>query len=114
MANTLDFNVIVPHSLPLVMRDPERTKIDVLAPTEGLVEELEAVGADMKAALESNEEASIPVIYDLAARLISCNRQGLQVTAEDLGSKYRMNLESMLIFYGAYVDFIDEITKAKN
>ena len=48
MAKTLDFNVIVPPTLPLVMRDPERTKIDVVAPTEGLGEELEAMAAKVE------------------------------------------------------------------
>lgn len=114
MAKTLDFNVIIPPSLPLVMCDPERTKIDVLAPTEGLVEELEVVGADMKAALESNEEASIPVIYDLAARLISCNKQGLAVTAEELRDKYKLNLEALIVFYNTYPDFLNEVAGAKN
>lgn len=114
MAKTLDFNVIVPPTLPLVMRDPARTKIDVVAPTEGLVEELEAVGADMKAALESNEEAAVPVIYDLAARLISCNKQGLAVTAEELRDKYALNLEALIVFYNSYMDFLNEVAGAKN
>lgn len=114
MAKTLDFNVIVPPTLPLVMRDPERTKIDVVAPTEGLVEELDAVGANMKEALEADVEASVPAIYDLAARLISCNKQGLQVTAEELRDKYKLNLEALIVFYNTYMDFLNEVAGAKN
>lgn len=114
MAQTLDFNVIVPPTLLLVMRDPERTKIDVVAPTEGLIEELEAVGPAMKEALASDEAASVPAIYDLAARLISCNKQGLQVTAEELRDKYKLNLEALIVFCNSYPDFIKEITSAKN
>lgn len=110
----LDFNLIVPPTLPVVMRDPDRTKIDVMAPTEGLVEELEAVGAAMKEALESNVEESIPALYDLAARLISCNKQGLLVTAEELRDKYRLNLEALIVFYNAYPDFLNEVAGAKN
>ena len=114
MAKALDFNVLVPPVLPLVMCDEAKTKIDVVAPTEGLVEELEKVAPAMNEALTAGEREGIPVIYDLAARLISCNQQGLQVTAEDLRGKYRLNLEALIVFYNAYMDFIGEVTHAKN
>ena len=42
------------------------------------------------------------------------NQQGLQVTAEDLRGKYRLNLEALIVFYNAYMDFIGEVTHAKN
>ena len=114
MAKTLDFNVIVPPTLPLVMRDEAKTKIDVVAPIEGLVEELQAVAPDMESALASDEAKAIPTIYDLAARLISCNKQGLRVTAEELRDKYKLNLEALIFFYNAYMDFLNEITNVKN
>lgn len=114
MAKTLDFNVIVPPTLPLVMRDPERTKIDVVAPTEGLVEELEAVAPAMKESLEADQKAATPAIYGLAARLISCNQQGLVVTAEELRDKYKLNLEALIVFYNTYMDFLNEVADAKN
>ncbi len=114
MAKTLDFNVIVPPTLPMVMCDEAKTKIDVVAPIEGLVEELQAVAPDMESALASDEAKAIPVIYDLAARLISCNKQGLQVTAEDLRGKYKLGLEALIVFYNVYMDFLGEITNAKN
>lgn len=114
MAKTLDFNVLVPPTLPLVMRDDRRTEIVVTLPTEGLVEELQNLGPHMTEMLQENESEAIPAIYDLAARLISCNRAGLQVTAEDLRDKYRLNLEALVVFYNVYLDFIGEINKAKN
>lgn len=114
MAKTLDFNVIVPPTLPLVMCDPERTRIDVVAPTEGLVEELDAMAPVMKESLEADEEASVPAIYDLAARLISCNKQSLHITALDLRDKYKLNLEALIFFYNSYMDFLNEVASAKN
>ena len=44
MAKTLDFNIITPPTLPLVMRDDRRTEIIVSTPSEQLVEELLALG----------------------------------------------------------------------
>ena len=113
MAKTLDFNALVPPTLPLVMCDSARTRIDVTMPTEGLVEELEKVAPAMHAGLES-DETGIPVVYDLAARLISCNKQGLAVSADDLRDKYKLNLEALIVFYNVYLDFINEAASAKN
>ena len=114
MAKVLDFNTIERPVLELVMQDDERTHIKVSTPTESLVEELAALAPKMEKVLQSKDADSIAAIYDLAARLINCNRSFVKVTAEDLRGKFRMNLESMVIFFGAYVEFINEVTNAKN
>lgn len=114
MAKVLDFNALTRPTLPLIMRDDRKTEITLIAPTEGLVEELQSMAPHMTGALAASEQEAVPVIYDLAARLMSCNTAGLQVTAEDLRDKYRMNLEGLIVFYNVYMDFLTEITNAKN
>lgn len=114
MAKTLNFNTIVPPTLPLVMRDEAQTEITVVSPTEGLVEELQAIAPHMTEMLQSDESQAIPAIYDLAAKLISCNKEGLAVSVDDLRNKYKLNLEALIVFYNAYMDFLAEITNAKN
>ena len=120
MAKTLDFNKINRPVLQLIMQDDDRTMIKVSCPTEALVAELnDALPALHKILTEDDVNAgpnrdTLADVYDLAARLISCNRSSITVTAEELRDKYRMDLESMLIFFGAYVDYINEITNAKN
>lgn len=114
MAKTLDFNSLEPVVLELIMRDDAHTHIRVSTPTEALVEELQQVAPKLNAAIKGQNTASTESIYDLAARLISCNRDDIKVTKEELRDKYRMNLENLLIFFGAYIDFINEITHEKN
>lgn len=114
MAKTLDFNVLNPPTLPLIMRDERRTEIIVSAPTEMLVEELQALAPELSKVLNANDTESIKAVYGLAAKLISCNRSGLQVTAEDLRDKYKLNLEALIVFYNVYLDFLNEIHNAKN
>lgn len=114
MAKTLDFNKLNRPTLRLIMQDDRRTTIDVTTPSEALVEELTETAPELETVLKSMDANSIRTVYDLAARLISCNLAGLQVTAEDLRDKYKMNLESLIVFFSAYIDFIEEITKAKN
>ena len=114
MAKTLDFNSMKRPSLRLVMQDEAKTTIDVSTPTEGLVEELTTAMPELDAVLQSGDASMVQAIYDLAARLISCNRSFRQVTAEELRYKYHLNLEDLVIFYSAYLDFIDEVTNSKN
>jgi hypothetical protein len=114
MAKTLDFNSIEPRVLELIMRDDERTRINVGVPTEALVEELQTLAPKLNALITDKDEANMADVYDLAARLINCNRSGVKVTVEELRGKYHMNLETLLIFFGAYMDFINEITNEKN
>ncbi len=110
----LDFNVERLPVLTLVMRDDAQTRIDVTTPTEGMYEELRQISPQLTAAVKEPDSLDARETYDLAARLISCNQQGLRVTAEDLAGKYRFNLESLILFYGAYVRFVDEVTSIKN
>lgn len=114
MAKTLDFNVITAPTLPLVMRDERRTEIIVSTPSEMLVEELQALAPELHKILGADDTESIKAVYELAAKLISCNRSGLQVTADDLREKYKLNLEALIVFYNVYLDFLNEITNAKN
>lgn len=114
MARVLDLNTAERPTLELTLQDKERTTILVSTPSEALVRELEAMAPDMGELLKRGDKESVDAIYDLAARLISCNRLGMQVTAEELRTKYRMGLESALLFFSAYLDFINELTNAKN
>ena len=115
----LNFNTIRRPVLELTMMDEAKTDITVTTPNEGLVEELEATLPELKAVLAPGDSGAIDAAYDLAARLISCNKENLQVTADDLRGKYwpkdrRANMENLVFFFSAYMDFISEINNAKN
>ena len=112
MPKTINFNSINRPYLRLIMQDDAQTTIDVTTPTEAMVEELTATAPELEDVLKTMDANSIRAVYDLAARLISCNLMGL--TVDDLRGKYRMNLDSLIVFFSAYVEFIEELTKAKN
>lgn len=114
MAKKLNFNTLKRPTLPLVMKDEAKTEINVTTPTEGLVEELQAVAPEMQEALQKDDPDMIRAVYDLTARLISCNTSGVTVTAEELRDKYKLNLEDLVVFYDAYGDLLQEINSGKN
>lgn len=115
----LDFNSINRPALELTMADENKTNITVTAPYEELVEELEATLPELKNTLTGDNPETEGHSYELAAKLISCNKQEIKVTAEELKTKYwpknkTENLLYLVTFFSAYWDFIKEINNAKN
>ena len=114
MAKTLDFNSYRRPTLILSMKDDARTKLHVTTPTVELVEELRTNLKELQAALAGNDAAASRAVYELAAKLINCNLDGVTTTAQELATTYEINLEDMAMFFTAYMDFITEINNAKN
>ena len=114
MAKTLDFNSYRRPTLLLRMKDEDQTKLHVTTPTVELVEELRVNLTELQAALVGNDAKASRAVYDLAAKLINCNLDGVETTGEELATKYEMNLEDMTMFFTVYMDFLAEIKNAKN
>jgi hypothetical protein len=96
------------------MKDADRTKFTVVAPSVELIQKLEANQEEIEKALKKGDESSIAKAWDLAAELISCNEEGRHVTAEDLQNKYGMTYVMLFAFFKVYGELVDEIESAKN
>ena len=114
MAKMLDFNSYRRPTLLLRMKDEQQTKLHVTTPTVELVEELKANLPELKMALTGNDAAASLAVYELAANLMNCNLDGIEINAEQLAVKYEMNLEDLTMFFTVYMDFLEEVKKAKN
>lgn len=115
MAKILDLNNVEQlPTLELTLQDKDKTTVLVTIPTEGLISELEATGPQLTAVLSKGDKEGIGLAFDLAARLISCNRNGHTITGQELRETYNMSFETLLVFYSAYMDFIDEVKNLKN
>lgn len=114
MAKVLDLNNIKVPVLEIVFADEARTTLHVNAPTEALVNEMETWVSGGLETLAAGDKASIEVAYDLTARLLSCNREGIDLTAADLRGKYSVDIWTLIPILNAYVEFISEIKNEKN
>lgn len=114
MAKGLNFRNFAQPTLPINMNDAEETLFTITAPTVELVERLEANQDEIVATFNSGNKESLDEIWNLTADLISCNREGRKVTAEDLKGKYGMSYQMLFAFLVAYGEFVDEIKSAKN
>ena len=114
MAKTLDFNKLEQPTLNVVLRDEAQTRLTITAPSEALIEKLEANIDDIKAACSSKNKEALDTAFALAADFMSCNLEGIQVTSEELRGKYGVNYAMLLAFIVCYLEFIEEIKNAKN
>ena len=114
MANTMNFDRHRPPILRVPLREDGSLVLHVTPPTVELQEELRAKQSDLHALLNRDDDEMRAALYDLAARLMSCNRNMLKLTAEDLRKTYHIDVEDLVEFFYGYVDFIKGIENAKN
>lgn len=114
MANTLVFNRHRPPILPVEMMDDQNTVINVIPPTVDLQEELRARQAELHVLLDGDNDEQREALFDLAARLLSCNRNMRKITPEQLRKTYHLDEEDLVVFFRAYAEFLVELENAKN
>lgn len=114
MDNVVNFNRYRPPILKVEMLDAAGTVLQVVPPTVELQEELRAKSADLYALLTGNDADKRAGLYDLAARLMSCNRNMLTITPESIRTTYNLVEEDLVVFFEAYTNFVRGIEQAKN
>jgi hypothetical protein len=114
MARKLDFNSIIKPMIEITLRDEAHTVVHVTTPTEGLIEKLASNADTMKEAVNGGTAEAIKAVFELMAELTNCNLDGIKVTAEELRDKYGIKLFDVILFFNAYMEFIEEIKNAKN
>jgi hypothetical protein len=99
--------------LDITLQDVNRTVVHLDIPSEELVQELEALVPELDK-LKKGDYAAVNETYEVAAKLINCNLDGIRVTSRDLRTTYRMNLLSAINFFSAYFDCIEALANQKN
>lgn len=114
MDNVLNFSQHRPPILKMMLGDEVGTVLHVTPPTVELQEELRETQDNLRALLAGDNDEIRAALFDLAARLMSCNRNMLAVTSEDLRRKYNIDEEDLVLFYQSYNSFISGLEHAKN
>lgn len=109
----LDLNNAKRPTLEVCMTDEARTVLRVTTPSEAVINEFEALLPELSK-IQQGDRSAVDLIYDLTAQILSCNRDFIKVTPEELRGKYRMDLETAIIFWAEYNKFIDGIANEKN
>lgn len=107
---TLNFNSIKRAYLTIELPDENKTVLNVSTPTKSLFEELK----ESEKRLKSNDDAMniLDDLYGLVARIMSCNKERIEITKKHL--EECLEFGDILIFFNAYLTFIDSVKNSKN
>lgn len=111
----LDLNAL--HQQPtmsLTLRDKNKTVLHLKMATVATIERIQNILSDVQEMKDKDIMKCINMMYDLTADLLSCNREGITLTAESLKTKYRIDTDDMLVIFNAYLEFVSEVKSAKN
>ena len=112
MAKSFDFNSF--NRPALEVRLNRDTVLNVTTPPERMIEQLMANADEIAQLRDGKNQETVRACFEFAADIISNNLEGVTVTAEELRDKYKVDGVGLLAFFNAYVEFISEITNAKN
>lgn len=110
MAKTFDFNKHKPRTMTVTLSDDEKSVFSVMTPDKRLRDELIALYEDIN---NSDEDEVNDALYELTAKVMSRNVEKFSVTSEQLRELYP-DPSYVMAFLNAYVDFIAEMSNAKN
>ena len=113
MAEVLDFNKYRPPVLPLLLPG-EGKRLNLIPPTLDLLEELRASRERLSVLLTQEDEEMVDALFELAARLMSCNRQLKKIKADYLRNVCGMDEADLGVFFQAYTNYLTDLENAKN
>lgn len=113
MANTLNFNNAKKHYLTVTLADEKNTVIMIGTPTKAIVDELSVIQSNIDSIDDiTNNNEITDDLYGACARIMSRNKGGIKITKEYLADIF--DFEDIVIFFNAYMNFIDEVVGSKN
>lgn len=115
MAKTLNFNTIKKRYLTVTFADETKTTVMIGTPTKAIMDELTSLQMNLQGQenndIENNED-NLNELFETCSRLMSRNKGGIKITKQFLEEQF--DIEDILTFFNAYMEFISELTDTKN
>ena len=109
MAN-LNFNNIQKQYLIVTLSDKKKTTIMVCNPSKKLLTEITSIDSLIRSIdNDSTGENEIDALYEVCAKIMTRNKAGVVITTQLLESIF--DIEDIMIFLKAYMDFVSGQTK---
>ena len=114
MSNTLNFNTVKKQYLTVTLADEKKTILMIGTPTKKVMSNLLALNESLEDIQEDTEYSDeiMDNLYTSCAKIMSANKAGIEITKDYLEDIF--DFEDILIFFNAYMNFIDGISKSKN
>ena len=110
MAKSFDFNKVKPKTMNVTLSDENKTVLSVMTPDKKLRDDLVTLYENVD---ETDEDEINEALYDLSARVMSRNKQGIEINSKQLKELFPDHM-FIMAFLNAYVEFIGEVVDSKN
>lgn len=114
MSEIYSFSAHRPPTIAFELPDKKKTVVHVAPPLLSLIEEVTARLPDLLDLHTKSAPERARASFDLAARMMSCNLDGMTFTAEELRDVYKLTRYDVIGFFKLYVDFLADLKDAKN
>lgn len=98
------------------LKDKHNTVLHIVPPIKELVDKMRANLSNVLDVLNGENDAAVrQEIYTLAAHVMGCNLDGLQIKdGRDLAVTYGMSVVDLVDFFTQYSDFLNCLEQEKN
>lgn len=113
MSKSLNFNNIKKKYLTVTLADEKNTTLMIGTPTKAIMDDLVLLQSSLESL--SEDETNVDAtedLYNACSKVMSRNKGGIKITKEYLEEIF--DFEDIVIFFNAYMDFINEVTGVKN
>ena len=111
MSKPLNFNNVKKQYLTVTLADTKKTTLLVGTPTKAIMNSLISLQSEIEDITEDNTETT-DALYEACAKVMSRNKGGIEITKEYLEETF--DFEDIMIFFNAYMEFINEAMSLKN
>lgn len=113
MSKTLNFNKLKKQYLTVELADEEKTVLLIGMPAKAIMDDLFTLKENLDAISDGENDTEVTDdLYLACAKVMSRNKGGIKITKEKLSDLF--DFEDIMIFFNAYMEFIEEITSSKN
>lgn len=112
MSNTLDFNKIKKKYLTVTLADEQKTTIMVGTPTKTIMNELTSLEEFFNGLTDDVSPEVLDDLYSTCATVMSRNKTNTKIEKEHLENVF--DFEDLMIFFTAYMAFLDALVSEKN
>ena len=113
MVKSLNFNNVKKRYLNVTLADGKNTVLMVGMPTKAAMSRLFAVQERMEEAKDDTvSEDLLDDLYAVCAAALSRNKAGMVIEQEQL--EELLDLDDIMLFFNAYLDFVGEAATEKN
>lgn len=111
--SVLNFNNIKKQYLTVVLPDEKQTTLLIGSPTKALTSEINTIQSNLEMINnENSDEFTLDELYNACAKVMSRNKAEIKITKKQLEKIF--DVEDILIFFTAYVNFVTELANQKN